>query len=163
MLRVALAESGVRSSVIRLPPLVHSSLDHHGFAHWMIDIARDKGVSAYIGDGANRWPAVHTLDAAHLYRLAVEGAPAGTRLHGVGDEGVPVRGIAEVIGQHLGLPVEPIPPEAAAEHFGFLGALLQRDNPTSSEYTQELLDWRPVHPGLIDDLDEGHYFEDPPA
>jgi nucleoside-diphosphate-sugar epimerase len=102
---IALAERGVRSSVIRLSPLVHSTLDHHGFAHRLISIAREKGVSAYIGDGANRWPGVHTLDAAHLYRLAVESAPAGSRLHGVADEGVAFRDIAAVIGRHLDLPV----------------------------------------------------------
>jgi nucleoside-diphosphate-sugar epimerase len=156
---VALARNGVRSSVVRLPPLVHSSLDHHGFAHSLIDIARDKGVSAYVGDGTNRWPAVHTLDAAHLYRLALESAPAGSRLHGVADEGVPFRSIAEVIGNHLGLPTVPIAPEDAAGHFGFLGALAALDNPTSSAHTQALLGWRPAHPGLLDDLDAGHYFE----
>jgi nucleoside-diphosphate-sugar epimerase len=157
---IALAERGVRSSVVRLPPLVHSSLDHHGFAHWMIDIARDKGVSAYVGDGSQRWPAVHTLDAARLYRLALEAAPPGTRLHGVGDEGVPVRNIAEVIGHHLGLPVTSIPSENATEHFGFLGTLLVLDNPTSNGRTRELLHWEPVQPGLLDDLDAGHYFEE---
>jgi nucleoside-diphosphate-sugar epimerase len=138
---------------------VHSSLDHHGFLHWLIEIARDKGVSAYVGDGANRWPAVHTLDAAHLYRLAVEAAPAGARLHGVADDGVPFRSIAEVIGQHVGVPVVAIGAEDASGHFGFLGGLAPLDNPTSSAHTQALLDWRPTHPGLLDDLAAGHYFE----
>jgi len=155
---VGLAERGVRSSVIRLSPLVHSTLDHHGFAHRLIDIAREKGVSAYIGDGTNRWPGVHTLDAAHLYRLALEEAPAGTRLHGVADEGVPFRDIAAVIGRHLSLPVQSISHEEAGEHFGFLSVFGMLDNPTSSALTQKLLDWHPEGPGLIEDLDQGHYF-----
>jgi nucleoside-diphosphate-sugar epimerase len=155
---VALAERGVRSSVVRLSPLVHSTLDHHGFAHRLIDIARNKGVSAYVGDGSNRWPAVHTLDAARLYRLAVEAAPAGTRLHGVADEGVPFRDIAAVIGRHLNLSVVSISAEQAYEHFGFLAVFGSLDNPTSSALTQKLLDWHPEGPGLIEDLDEGHYF-----
>jgi nucleoside-diphosphate-sugar epimerase len=156
---IALAERGVRSSVVRLSPLVHSTLDHHGFAHTLINIARDTGVSAYIGDGSNRWPAVHTLDAAHLYRLALEGAPAGTRLHGVADEGVPFRDIADVIGRHLNVPVAGISPEEAG-HFGFLSAFAALDNPTSNTLTQKVLDWHPEHPGLIADLDEGHYFNE---
>ena len=154
---IALAERGVRSSVIRLSPLVHSVLDHHGFTHHLIKTARDTGVSAYIGDGSNRWPAVHTLDAAHLYRLALEMAPAGTRLHGVADEGVPFRDIAAVIGRHLNVPVAGIPAEEA-DHFGFLSVFAALDNPTSNALTQKVLDWDPEHPGLIEDLDEGHYF-----
>jgi nucleoside-diphosphate-sugar epimerase len=154
---IALAERGVRSSVIRLSPLVHSTLDHHGFAHRLIDIAREKGVSAYVGDGSSRWPAVHTLDAAHLYRLALEKAPAGTRLHGVADEGVPFRDIAGVIGRHLNLPVVSISAEEAG-HFGFLSLFASLDNPTSNALTQKVLDWHPEGPGLIEDLDEGHYF-----
>jgi nucleoside-diphosphate-sugar epimerase len=154
---IALAERGVRSSVIRLSPLVHSNLDHHGFAHHLINTARDTGVSAYIGDGSNRWPAVHTLDAAHLYRLALENAPAGSRLHGVADEGVPFRDIAEVIGRHLNLPAVSIPAEEAG-HFGFLARFASLDNPTSSALTRKLLDWEPERPGLIEDLDAGHYF-----
>jgi nucleoside-diphosphate-sugar epimerase len=156
---IALAERGVRSSVVRLSPLVHSTLDHHGFAHRLIDIARDKGVSAYVGGGSNRWPGVHTLDAARLYRLAVEAAPAGTRLHGVADEGVPFRDIAAVIGRHLDLPVVSIPAEQAFEHFGFLAVFGSLDNPTSSALTQKVLDWHPEGPGLIEDLDAGHYFQ----
>ena len=154
---IALAERGVRSSVIRLSPLVHSTLDHHGFAHRLIDIAREKGVSAYLGDGSNRWPAVHTLDAAHLYRLALEQAPAGTRLHGVADEGVPFRDIAGVIGRHLNVPVVSIPNEEAS-HFGFLSLFASLDNPTSNALTRKVLDWRPEGPGLVEDLDAGHYF-----
>ncbi|WP_156687111.1 SDR family oxidoreductase [Mycobacterium sp. Marseille-P9652] len=154
---IALAERGVRSSVIRLSPLVHSTLDRHGFLHHLINTARDSGVSAYLGDGSNRWPAVHTLDAAHLYRLALENAPAGTRLHGVADEGVPFREIAGVIGRHLNVPVAGIPAEEAG-HFGFLALFASLDNPTSSALTQKVLDWHPERPGLIEDLDAGHYF-----
>jgi nucleoside-diphosphate-sugar epimerase len=155
---IALADKGVRSSVIRLSPLVHSNLDHHGFAHHLISSARNAGVSAYIGDGSNRWPAVHTLDAAHLYRLALENVSAGTRLHGVADEGVPFRDIAEVIGRHLDVPVVSISPEQAPDHFGFLALFAGVDNSTSSTLTQKELDWHPERPGLLDDLDEGHYF-----
>ncbi|OBG00179.1 3-beta hydroxysteroid dehydrogenase [Mycobacterium sp. 852014-52450_SCH5900713] len=154
---IALAERGVRSSVVRLSPLVHSNLDHHGFTNHLIDTARSTGVSGYIGDGANRWPAVHTLDAAHLYRLALENAPAGTRLHGVADEGVPLRDIAAVIGRHLGVPAVSIPAEEAG-HFGFLALFAASDNPTSNALTQKVLDWHPEHAGLIEDLDAGHYF-----
>jgi len=158
---VALAERGVRSSVVRLPPTVHSSLDHHGYIPALIAIARDKGAAGYVGDGSNRWPAGHTLDAARLYRLALEGAPAGTRLHAVGDEGIRFRQIAETIAGHLDVPAISVPPEEAAEHFGFLSAVVSLDNPTSSALTQTILDWQPTHPGLIDDLDQGHYFNTP--
>ena len=158
---IAMAERGVRSSVIRLPPVVHSTLDHHGFVPTLIGIARDRGVSAYVGDGTNRWPSGHTLDAATLYRLALERAPAGSRLHSVGDEGVPFRDIAAAIGRHLGVPVASIPSEDAGEHFGFLGTLVGLDNPTTSAHTRALLDWEPAHPGLIDDIDQGHYCESP--
>lgn len=156
---IAFAERGIRSSVVRLPPTVHSDLDHHGFVPTLIAIARAKGVAAYVGDGGNRWPAGHTLDAAHLYRLALEAAPAGSRLHAVGDEGVPFRLIAEAIGRRLNLPVRSIPTEEAAAHFGFLGPMVALDNPTSSALTQHLLGWKPTRPGLIDDLDQGHYFD----
>jgi nucleoside-diphosphate-sugar epimerase len=156
---IALAGRGVRPSVIRLPPTVHSSLDHHGFIPVLIGIARAKGAAGYVGDGASRWNAGHTLDAAHLYRLALESAPAGSRLHAVGDEGIPFREIAENIGRHLGVPAVSIAPEDAADHFGFLGPLVSMDAPVSSALTQELLDWKPTHPGLLADLDEGHYFQ----
>jgi nucleoside-diphosphate-sugar epimerase len=155
---IALAEKGVRSSVVRLAPLVHSNLDHHGFTHHIIDCARKAGVSAYVGDGANRWPALHTLDAARLYRLALESAPAGTRLHGVADEGVPFRDIAESVGRHLNLPTKSITADEAPEHFGFLALFATLDDATSSERTQKILDWQPVQKGLLADLDEGHYF-----
>jgi nucleoside-diphosphate-sugar epimerase len=154
---IALAGSGVRSSAIRLSPTVHGMGDH-GFVPILIGIAREKGVSAYVDDGANRWPGVHRLDAARLFRLAVEGAPAGTRWHGVGDEGVPFRAIAEVIGRHLDVPVSSVPRAEADAHFGFLGGLVSVDNPTSNAVTRARLGWEPVQPGLLADLDEGHYF-----
>jgi len=148
-----LAEQGVRSSVVRLPRSVHGTGDH-GFIPALIGIARQHGVSGYVGDGSSRWPAVHVHDAARLFRLALEAAPAGSVLHAVGDEGVAVREIAEVIGRHLDLPVR----EAPAEQFGFLGGLLGVDQPASSARTQQLLDWHPSGPGLLDDLEKGHYF-----
>ena len=155
---IGLAGRGVRSSVVRLPPIVHSSLDHHGFAHILIGIARQAGVSGYVADGANRWPAVHTLDAARAYLLALAGAPAGSRLHAVADEGIPFRDIAAAIGRGAGVPTASISASDAAERFAFLGAFVGVDNPTSSEVTRKLLGWQPEHPGLIDDLDHGHYF-----
>lgn len=159
---VSFAGRGVRPAVVRFPPTVHGRGDH-GFIARLIDIASTKGVSGYPGDGSNRWPAVHRLDAADLFRLAVESAPAGARLHGVGEEGMPVREIAEVIGRSLRLPVVSIPPEEAAAHFGFLGAFFSLDCPASSALTQELLGWHPVQPGLIADLEQGHYFERRPV
>jgi nucleoside-diphosphate-sugar epimerase len=154
---LALASRGVRSSVVRLPPTCHGDGDH-GFLATVVGIARDKGVSGYIGDGSNRWPAVHRLDAAHLFRLALEKAPAGSTLHAVADEGVPIRAVAEVIGRHLDLPVVSVAPDDAAEHFSWLAGFLADDGPGSSALTRELLGWQPTHPGLIDDLDKGHYF-----
>ena len=154
----ALALTGVRSSVVSLSLSVHDEGDKHGFMPRLITIARAKGVSAYIGDGSNRWVAVHRLDAARLYRLALESAPAGSRLDGVGDEGIPFRDIAGVIGRHLNLPVVSISREEANAHFGsFLGTVAAVDRPRSSARTQELLGWRPVHTRLLPDLEE-HYF-----
>lgn len=159
---LSLAERGVRSSVVRLSPTVHDEGDH-GFVPQLINIAREKGVSGYIGDGSNRWTAVHRLDAANLFRLALEKAPAGSVLHGVADEGVPIRAIAEVIGRHLDLPVTSISPEDAGEHFGWMGPLLAIDAPASNTLTRELLAWEPTHIGLIEDLEKGHYFHTTPA
>jgi len=156
---VAMAARGVRSSVVRLPPTVHSSLDRHGFVPALIDMARKNGVSVYVGDGANRWPAVHTLDAARLYRLAVESAPAGARLHGAAEQGVPFRQIAEAIGRGLGLPAASVTPDEATRYIGFLATFAQIDNPSSSAATRALLKWEPTHAGLLADLEERHYFE----
>ncbi|MCK2218795.1 SDR family oxidoreductase [Actinomadura sp. ATCC 31491] len=156
-LTLSLAGSGVRTSVLRLPPTVHGEGDP-GFVAALVGLARDRGVSGYAGDGANRWPAVHRLDAAALFRLALEKAPAGSVLHAVGDEGVPFRAIAELIGRHLGVPAAPIPAEEAGAHFTWLAPMVALDSPASAEATRELLGWRPVRPGLLDDLGEGHYF-----
>jgi nucleoside-diphosphate-sugar epimerase len=155
---LSLASRGVRSSVMRLPPTNHGDGDN-GFMATLVAIARDTGVSGYLGDGTNRWPAVHRLDSARLFRLAVEHAPAGSTLHAVADEGVPIRGIAEVIGRHLDLPVVAIAPEQAGEHFTWLAGFLGADSPASSALTRELLGWEPTQPGLIEDLEQGHYFQ----
>ena len=155
---IAMAARGVRSSVVRLPPIVHSSLDRHGFVPTLIAMARKNGASVYVGDGANRWPTVHTLDAARLYRLAVESAPAGTRFHAVADEGVPFRQIAEAIGRGLELPARNVSPDEAAGSLGFLATFARVDNPSSSAATRALLKWQPAHAGLLADLAERHYF-----
>jgi nucleoside-diphosphate-sugar epimerase len=155
---VALAARGVRASLLRLPPSVHGNGDH-GFVPRLISIAREKGVSAYIGDGLNRWPAVHRLDASHLYRLALEKGGAGERYHGVADEGIPARDIAEVIGRQLNVPVVSKSREEAADHFGWIAPFFGMDGPASSAHTQQRLGWRPVQPGLIADLNAEHYFE----
>jgi nucleoside-diphosphate-sugar epimerase len=161
-LTLSLASRGVRSSVLRLPPTVHGDGDT-GFMAALVAMSRQHGVAGYLGDGSNRWPAVHRLDAAHLFRLALEGAPAGSALHPVGDEGVPIRAVAEVIGRHLDLPVVAVAPDAAADHFGWLAGFIGIDGPASSTLTRQLLGWQPTQPGLIDDLDKGHYFHNPPA
>ena len=154
----ALGARGVRASVLRLPPSVHGGGDH-GFVPRLISIAREKGISAFIGDGLNRWPAVHQLDAAHLYRLALEKGSFVARYHGVADEGVPTREIAEVIGRQLNVPVVSKSREEAADHFGWIAMFFAMDGPASSAQTQERLGWRPVEPGLIADLNLEHYFE----
>jgi nucleoside-diphosphate-sugar epimerase len=155
---LATVSSDVRASVVRLPPSVHGEGDH-GFVPRLISIAREKDVSAYVGDGLNRWPAVHRLDAAHLYRIALEKGTAGAKYHGVADEGVPTREVAEVIGRHLNVPVVSKSREEAADHFGWIALFFGMDGPASSALTRERLGWRPVQPGLIDDLKAAHYFE----
>jgi nucleoside-diphosphate-sugar epimerase len=155
---LALADRDVRASVIRLSPLVHSHLDHHGFAPTLIRFAREQGFSGYPGEGANRWAAVDTRDAATLYRLALEQAAPGQVLHGVGDEGVTLKEIAEAIGRNADLPVRSVPEDEIPAYFGFLAGFVNLDGPTSNQITREALGWEPRHPGLIADLDQGHYF-----
>ena len=150
------AERGVRSAVVRFAPTVHGQGDH-GFVAVLVDIARRTGISGYPGDGGNRWPAVHVLDAAALVRLVVEEAPAGSSWHAIADEGVPTREIAEAIGRMLDVPVESIPAERTAEQFTWLARFFSLDLPVSSELTQSTFGWKPIHPGLIADLDAGAY------
>jgi nucleoside-diphosphate-sugar epimerase len=158
LLAIGLADRGVRASIVRPAPSVHGKGDH-GFVARLVEIARERGVSGYVGDGANRWAAVHRLDAARLYRLALEQAPAGSVYHAVGDEGVPTFDIAEVIARHLEIPPVSVAPDDAAEHFGWLGAFYSWDAPASHALTRERLGWEPTHQGLIADLEEGFYFE----
>ncbi len=155
---LSLADRGIRPVSVRLAPTVHGDGDH-GFVAMLVGIARDKGVAGYVGDGANRWPAVHRLDAASLFCAALAHAPSGSALHGVAEEGVALGDVAEVIGRHLGVPVVSIAPSDALEHFGWLAMLLGADLPASSALTRELLGWEPTGPGLLADLEEGHYFQ----
>ena len=155
---LGLAARGVRASVMRLPPSVHDRGDR-GFMPRIIDIARESGVSAYVGDGANRWPAVHRLDAARAYRRALENGEAGSRYHVIGDDGIPVRALAELIGRKLNLPTASKTAEEAAAHFGFLAMFLGLDAPATSALTRKRLDWSPTHRGLIADLENGGYFD----
>ena len=154
---LAFASQGVRVSIMRLPPSVHGAGDH-GFVPALVGIARATGQSAYVGDGANRWPAVHRLDAAVLYRLALEKAPPGTRLHGVADGGIPFRDIAAVIGKRLGVPVVSKSAAEAPAHFTWLAHFVGIDCPSSSARTREATSWAPTQEGLLADLDDPRYF-----
>jgi nucleoside-diphosphate-sugar epimerase len=155
---LAAAAQGVRAMVVRLPPSVHGD-DDHAFVPTLIKLAREKGFAIYVGEGTNLWSAGHVLDVAKLYRLALEKGKAGARFHGVGDEGIPTRQIAEIIGRRLSLPAVSKTPEEAAELLGFIGRVLAMGGPTSNALTQERLGWHPTQPGLIQDLEQGRYFD----
>ncbi|MGH3280066.1 MAG: NAD-dependent epimerase/dehydratase family protein [Trebonia sp.] len=155
---VTLAKQGVRTSVVRLAPCVHERVKR-GFAGALTDAAQRSGFAGYLGDGSQRWPALHRQDVATLYRLAVEQAPAGTVLHGVGEQGVQLGAIAELVATRLGVPVRPVPADQAEERFGWLAVLVGIDAPASSTATRSLLGWEPVHPGLLDDLAHGDFFQ----
>jgi nucleoside-diphosphate-sugar epimerase len=160
---LSFAAQGIRSSIVRISPTCHGKGDRHGFIPRLISIARNQGVSAYVGDGSTCWPAVHLLDTARLFRLALENAPAGSTLHAVAEQGVPLRDIAQAIGRQLTVPVAVISKEEIGEHFGSMAPFMAIDGLASSALTQELLGWRPVAAGLIEDLQAGHYFEAPQA
>ena len=158
---LSFASRGIRSSIVRLAPTVHGDGDQ-GFVATLVDIARDKGVSGCVGDGSNRWPALHRSDAARLFGLAVADAPPGSTLHGTAEEGVPIRAVAEVIGRHLDVPVVSVAPDDAPAHFTWMAGFIGADSPASNTLTRELLGWNPTGPGLIDDLEQGHYFRPRP-
>ena len=154
----AVAARGVRLSIVRLSPSVHGEGDH-GFLPILISLAREKGMSAYVGEGLNRWTAVHRLDAAHLFRLAIEQDSPGARYHGVAEEGIAFRDIAEAIGRRLNVPVVAQSPEEAADHFGWFAHFAGLDCPASSKLTQDRLGWSPAQPSLLADLEGGSYFK----
>ncbi len=158
LLTLSLRGIGVRSSVLRFPPTVHGDGDN-GFISILVGIARQRGVAGYVGDGENRWPAVHRSDAARAARLALESAPAGSVIHAVADEGVAFRSIAEAMAKGLGVPASSVAPADAAEHFAFLGRFVASDTPASSAITRELLGWQPTGPTLLEDLAEDHYYK----
>ena len=157
---LALAKRDVRASSVRLAPTVHGHGDTRGFISTLIGIARSTGTSAFVGDGSNRWPSVHRLDAAVLFRLAMESAPAGTSLHAVAEEGVPFRDIAQAIGHLLNLPVVSLTAEEAGRHFAFLAPFVAIDSPASNAWTRQRMGWSPTHPTLLADIQEGHYFRE---
>jgi nucleoside-diphosphate-sugar epimerase len=148
----------VHTTIVCLPPVTHGPGDTHGFIPRMIALAHERKVSAYVGDGANHWPAVHVRDAAHLFHLAVEKLPAGAAVHAVAEKGIPIHEIAEVIGRHLRVPLASIPAADVLAHFGRMGPLVALDRLASGEVARELLGWTPAQPGLLEDLDQGHYF-----
>ncbi len=156
-LTLDLAEKRVRSIVVRFAPTVHGSGGDHGFIQVLSSIARERGISGYIGDGSNRWSAVHRLDAASLIQLAVDNAPAGSVLHAASEVGVPAREIAQALGQFHGIPVECIPADQASAHFGWIGMFFGMDAQGSSEMTQKMLGWQPTHPTLLEDIANGYY------
>ena len=157
LLTLSLRGIGVRSSVLRFAPTVHGDGDN-GFVATLVGIARQRGVAGYVGDGTNRWPAVHRSDAARLARLAVEAAPAGSVLHAVADEGVSFREIAGAMGRHLDIPTTSVAPEEAPEHFGFMAHFVALDSPVTATITRELLGWEPTGPSLLEDLEQDHYY-----
>ncbi len=159
LLALSLRGIGVRSSVLRLPPTVHGDGDN-GFMATLVGIARERGAAGYVGDGSNRWPAVHRSDAASLFRLAVEAAPAGSVLHAAADEGVAFRDIAGAMGRHLGVPTASVAPADAGEHFAHLGHFVGLDSPASAAFTKELLAWAPAGPSLLEDLEQDHYYRE---
>ena len=155
---IALAQQGVRSGVVRLAPMVHSDLDHHGFTSALIGFASESGAAAYVGDGSNRWPAANTYDIGVLYRLALETGPAGSTYHGVEGPSMTRKLIAETIAGKLGLEAKSITQEEAEQYLGFLGAFASLDNPVSNDKTRSVLGWEPTHPDWVQDVTTGHYF-----
>ena len=153
----SVTEKSVLAAVVRLSPSVHGDDDQHGFVPILVNIAKEKGFSAYIGEGQNRWNAVHRLDAARLFRLALENATPGARYHAASEEAITVKSIAEAIGKQLNLPIKSIAPEAAAEHFGWFAQMASIDCPASSSWTQEKLNWLPTHSTLLNDIENGVY------